>query len=176
MFCTAPTLTSSVEPILVSQTLQTLWFWLDLDHVKIHLFPFSNCYRKEVDNVSTNQRPRWPSCFPIPPPSILGVAVNFSIFPLPPLFPNFLRSPSSHPPPLPLTLSAPLSGPCFRLYLGNVYWWALNYRKNSIIGCCVISCTSNADFRNLNTVSSAAWKIKVRGKNVKLQPIINISQ
>ena len=40
------------------------------------------------------------------------------------------------------------------------YWWALNYRKNSIIGCRVISRTSNVDLRNLNTVLSAAWKIK----------------
>ena len=37
-----------------------------------------------------------------------------------------------------------------------VYWWALNYRKNSIIGCRVISRTSSADLQNLNTVSSAA--------------------
>ena len=48
------------------------------------------------------------------------------------------------------------------IYIQDVlmYWWALNYRKNSIIGCRVISRTSNADLRNLNTVSSAAWKIK----------------
>ena len=42
----------------------------------------------------------------------------------------------------------------------SVYWYALNYRKNSIIGCRVISSTSNTDLRNLYTVSSAAWKIK----------------
>ena len=44
------------------------------------------------------------------------------------------------------------------------YWWAPNYRRNSIIGCRVILGTSNADLQNLKTVLSAARRIKARQK------------
>ena len=44
------------------------------------------------------------------------------------------------------------------------YWWAPNYRKNSIIGCRFISRTSNADLRNLYRLAYASWEIKAPQK------------
>ena len=59
--------------------------------------------------------------------------------------------------------------PAFGRYMCTEYWRAPNYRKNSIIGCRVISGTSSyADLRNLYTlhaVFSAAWKLKPHRKN-----------
>ena len=58
-----------------------------------------------------------------------------------------------------------------------IYWWAPNYRKNSFIGCRLISRTSNGNIQNLFTVSSSAWEIKdTLKKLIKLWPKINISQ